>query len=64
MTMSLDKRNSGAAANGFRPHTLLKEEAAALHDNHSPVPPDMRAPTGGRSDGILVPNPPTPMSRV
>ena len=43
-TMSTDKRNSGAAANGFLPRTLLKEEASALHDNHYPVPPDMRAP--------------------
>ena len=42
--MSDDKRNSGAADNGFRPRTLLKEEASALHDNHYIAPPDMRAP--------------------
>ena len=32
--MSFDKRNSGAAANGFRPHMLLKEEAVAFQDAH------------------------------
>ena len=44
--MSLDKLNSGATTNGFRPHKLLKEKAVALHDAHYPAPPDMRAPHG------------------
>ena len=45
--MSGEKPSSGAAANGFRPHMLLKEEATAIHDNHYPVPPNMRALWGG-----------------
>ena len=63
--MSLDKRNNGAAANGFRLHTLLKKEAMSLHNKHYPISPDMRAPGGWTLsiNGISVPNPLTPTSR-
>ena len=63
--MSLNMRNSGATANGFRSHTLLKEKVVALHDIHYPAWPDMRAPHGWTLsiNGILVSNPPTPTSR-
>ena len=36
------RRTGGAAANGFAPRTLLKEQTEALRDNGYPVPPDMR----------------------
>ena len=63
--MSLDKHNSGAIANGFLPHTLLKEEAVPLHEAHYLALPDMRAPHGWALsiNDILVWDPPTPMSR-
>ena len=63
--MSSDKRNSTTTANGFRSCTLLKEDVAALRDNHYPAQPDMRA-SGGWAlsiNRIPVPNPPTHTSR-
>ena len=62
--MSQDKRNNAAAANGWRPHTLLKEEAAALHDANNPTPSDMRAPHGWALSIYAIPmrEPPTPTS--
>ena len=38
--------NPAATANGWRSHTLLKEEAEALYSAGYPAPPDMRAPSG------------------
>ena len=63
--MSQDKRNPAAAANGWRPHTLLKVEAAVLHDANYPAPPDIRAPHGWALsiNGIPVWDPPMLMSR-
>ena len=40
------RRTGGAAANGFAPRTLLKEQTEALRDNGYPVPPDMRVGHG------------------
>ena len=63
--MSLDKCNNAAAANGWRPDTLLKEEAVALHDANNPALSDMRAPHGWALsiNDIPVRDLPTPTSR-
>ena len=44
--MAGTRRTGGAAANGFAPRTLLKDETEALRDNGYPVPPDMRVAHG------------------
>ena len=63
--MSLDRRNLADAANGLRPHTLLKEDKEAIHSANYPAPPDMRAPSGWALsiNGIPVRDAPTPTSR-
>ena len=59
------RRTGGAAANGFAPRTLLKEQSEALHDNGYPVPPDMRVGHGYAISvrGIPVPRPLTRSKR-
>ena len=59
------RRTGGAAANGFTPCTLLKEETVALRENGYLVPPDMRVGHGFviSVNGVPVAKPLTQMNR-
>ena len=59
------RRTGGAAANGFAPRTLLKDQTEALRDNGYPVLPDMRVAYGFviGVNGVPVTKPLTRTSR-